>query len=135
MEGINARFLSPDDLPFRPDLAVIDVSFISLILVLGPLVAILSEGDPVVALVKPQFEAGRQQVGKGGVVRDAKVHREVLEKTIAASRGLGFYAHRVAEASPRGRDGNREFVLLLKKHLEPEEELDITTVLKEGGAA
>ena len=90
MEGINARFLSPDDLPFRPDLAVIDVPFISLILVLGPLVAILSEGDPVVALVKPQFEAGRQQVGKGGVVRDAKVHRRCL-KTIAASRGTGGF--------------------------------------------
>lgn len=135
MEGINARFLSPDDLPFRPDLAVIDVSFISLILVLRPLVDILKEGDPVIALVKPQFEAGREQVGKGGVVRDANVHREVLEKTIAASREMGFYAHRVAEAQPRGRDGNREFVLLLRKHLEPEEELDLTTVCKEGGAA
>jgi 23S rRNA (cytidine1920-2'-O)/16S rRNA (cytidine1409-2'-O)-methyltransferase len=135
LEGFNARFLSADDLPFQPDLAVIDVSFISLVLVLRPLVDILKEGDTVIALVKPQFEAGREQVGKGGVVRDAEVHREVLAKTITASREMGFYAHHVAEAQPRGRDGNREFVLLLKKGLEPEVELDYKTVCEEGGAA
>lgn len=130
MEGYNARFLTADDLPFQPDLAVVDVSFISLRLILAPLAAILPDGGPVVALVKPQFEAGREQVGKGGVVRDAEIHREVLEKTAAAAAALGLHAHRVIEASPRGRDGNREFVMLLVKGVEPDETPDIAGTAK-----
>ncbi len=120
MEGVNARYLAPGDLPFRPEMAVVDVSFISLIKVLKPLAGVLEEGERVLALVKPQFEAGRERVGRGGVVRDPEVHLQVLERTAAAARELGFHAHGVMEASPRGRDGNREFVLLLVKGLEPE---------------
>ena len=89
MEGVNARYLVPADLPFKPDLAVIDVSFISLLKVLEPLAGVVETGERVVALVKPQFEAGRGQVGKGGVVRDAEVHREVLTKTVAAAGRWG----------------------------------------------
>ncbi len=132
MEGVNARYLVPADLPFQPDLAVIDVSFISLLKVLEPLAGVVEAGDRVVALVKPQFEAGRGQVGKGGVVRDAEVHREVLTKTVAAAREMGFYAHRAVEASPRGRDGNREFMLLLVRGVEPEGVLDLEDLCGEG---
>lgn len=132
MEGVNARYLRLSDLPFKPDLAVIDVSFISLLLVLKPLAEVLERGEIVLALVKPQFEAGRSQVGKGGIVRDPEVHIEVLEKTRAAARETGFFAHRAAAASPRGRDGNREFVLLLVKGVEPETETDLASVCEEG---
>ena len=132
MEGFNARFLTREDLPFQPDMAVVDVSFISLRLIFEPLAAILPEKGPVVALVKPQFEAGREQVGKGGIVRDAEIHLEVLEKTAAGANILGLHAHKVVEASPRGRDGNREFVMLLVKDVEPEEAPDIAGTAKGG---
>ncbi len=114
MERVNARTLGPGTLPEPVDLAVVDVSFISLALVLGPIRSVLrDERGPIVALVKPQFEAGRADA-RGGVVRDPDVHRRVLRDTIgtAAASGLGT---RAVIASPiLGPEGNREFLVHLQ---------------------
>ena len=113
MEGRNARYLSPGDLPERADLAVIDVSFISLRLILPPLPAILAPGADVVALVKPQFEVGKGETGRGGIVRDPGKHLKALSSVTASAASSGF-ALRDACASPiLGAEGNREFFLRL----------------------
>jgi 23S rRNA (cytidine1920-2'-O)/16S rRNA (cytidine1409-2'-O)-methyltransferase len=104
----NARALEPGDVPEPPDLAVMDVSFISVLKILPALRRILTRGTLLV-LVKPQFEAPRGRVGRGGVVRDAAVHAEVLEGVIAGARGIGFEPRGVMRPSTRGRRGNREF--------------------------
>jgi 23S rRNA (cytidine1920-2'-O)/16S rRNA (cytidine1409-2'-O)-methyltransferase len=114
MERTNARTLTATTLPEAIDLAVIDVSFISLDKVLGPVASTLAPLAPIVALVKPQFEAGRGRTDHG-VVRDAAIHREVLERVVrqAAEQGLGT---RAVVASPiLGPEGNREFLV----HLAP----------------
>jgi 23S rRNA (cytidine1920-2'-O)/16S rRNA (cytidine1409-2'-O)-methyltransferase len=114
MERTNARSLSPSTLPEPVDLATVDVSFISLSLVLGPVGTTLAAGGQVVVLVKPQFEAGKGRTDHG-VVRDPVVHREVLERIVATAGELGLGA-RAAVASPLlGPEGNREFLL----HLAP----------------
>jgi 23S rRNA (cytidine1920-2'-O)/16S rRNA (cytidine1409-2'-O)-methyltransferase len=110
MERVNARNLDRDSLPEPADLAVVDVSFISLGLVLGPIHAVLREGrGPIVALVKPQFEAGRADA-KGGVVRDAAVHRRVLAETVTRAAALGLGMRGVIASPIRGPEGNREFL-------------------------
>ena len=113
-EGVNARYLSPDDIGEPVDLAVCDVSFISLKLVLPPLRRIVvSEGD-VIALVKPQFEAGREKVRRGGVVREPEVHQEVLERLAAFAREELGWSVRGAVPSPLlGPAGNIEFFIHL----------------------
>jgi 23S rRNA (cytidine1920-2'-O)/16S rRNA (cytidine1409-2'-O)-methyltransferase len=113
MDRTNARELTADSLPEPVALAVVDVAFISLRLVLGPIAATFGpEGGSIVPLVKPQFEAGREKVPKG-VVRDAAVHLEVLERVAAEAASLGM-AVRGAIASPiLGPEGNREFLLHL----------------------
>jgi 23S rRNA (cytidine1920-2'-O)/16S rRNA (cytidine1409-2'-O)-methyltransferase len=114
MERTNARTLDAATLPEPVDLAVIDVSFISLGLVLGPVAATLRPGSaaPVVALVKPQFEAGRGRTDHG-VVRDPAVHREVLERVVAAAQGRGLGARAVISSPILGPEGNREFLVHL----------------------
>jgi 23S rRNA (cytidine1920-2'-O)/16S rRNA (cytidine1409-2'-O)-methyltransferase len=89
-EGVNARYLAREDLTGRFDLITVDVSFISLRLVLPALVPLLAESSDLVALVKPQFEAGRNQVGKGGVVRDSEVREQAIEAVAVAARALGL---------------------------------------------
>lgn len=123
LEGRNARHLDladlPEDLPSRPDLAVVDVSFISLRKVLPAVLGCLAETAEIVALVKPQFEAGRERVGKGGIVREAAVHREVLDLLLEWAMDLdadegGPLAVLGLCASPiEGAAGNREFFLHL----------------------
>jgi len=114
LEGINARFLTPEHLPGPVDLAAIDVSFISLRLILPPLPAVLAPGADVLALVKPQFEVGRREVGAGGVVREPRLHLKVLE-SVAAAASLAGLGVRGGCASPiTGAEGNREFFLYLK---------------------
>jgi len=108
MEGINARHLGSDDLPFNVGLASIDVSFISLRLVVPALGPHLQPGAHLVCLVKPQFEAGRDQVGKGGIVRDEAVRRRVIDGTVAAIVGLGFELIGVVPSPIRGQKGNLE---------------------------
>jgi 23S rRNA (cytidine1920-2'-O)/16S rRNA (cytidine1409-2'-O)-methyltransferase len=113
LERTNARTLKPADLPRRVGLAVVDVSFISLALVLGPVAACFGrDGGPIVALVKPQFEAGRGQV-KGGVVRDEEIHLEVLRRIASTATDIGLIPVEVIASPILGPEGNREFLLHL----------------------
>jgi len=109
MEGSNARNLDPGALPFRPSLAVVDVSFISLTKILGPVRDAIADDGDVLAMVKPQFELGRGRVGKGGVVRSAEDRREAVANVIAAAAGLGLGATGVAAAGVPGPKGNQEY--------------------------
>jgi 23S rRNA (cytidine1920-2'-O)/16S rRNA (cytidine1409-2'-O)-methyltransferase len=111
MERLNARTLAPGVLPEPVSLAVVDVSFISLGLVLGPIHSVLRDGrGPIVALVKPQFEAGRADA-KGGVVRDAEVHRRVLREAVGTAAALGLGTRAVVASPILGPEGNREFLV------------------------
>jgi 23S rRNA (cytidine1920-2'-O)/16S rRNA (cytidine1409-2'-O)-methyltransferase len=113
-ERVNARTLTPADLPHPVDIVTIDVAFISLRLILPIVPPLLGTSADVVALVKPQFEAGREEVGKGGIVRDDRIHQAVLERVAGAAAAVGL--HRVASTpSPiTGASGNREFLVHLK---------------------
>jgi 23S rRNA (cytidine1920-2'-O)/16S rRNA (cytidine1409-2'-O)-methyltransferase len=115
LERTNARSLAASSLPEPIDLAVIDVSFISLGLVLGPIAQTLRPGPdaPIVALVKPQFEAGRGRTDHG-VVRDPAIHREVLDRVVDAAQVLGLGARAVIASPILGPEGNREFLLHLQ---------------------
>lgn len=108
MEGINARHLGPDDLPFTVGLTTIDVSFISLRLVVPALVPHFREGAWLVCLVKPQFEAGRDDVGKGGIIRDEAVRRRAIDNTVAAITEFGLELVGVVPSPIRGQKGNLE---------------------------
>jgi 23S rRNA (cytidine1920-2'-O)/16S rRNA (cytidine1409-2'-O)-methyltransferase len=108
LERRNARALAPGDLPYAPDLVVIDVSFISLTKVLPAVLACVAERHDVLALVKPQFEVGRGRVGKGGVVRDAELRRAALVDVGHAARGLGAGVLGFASSGLPGPKGNRE---------------------------
>lgn len=112
-EGVNARDLRPDSLPEPVDLATIDVAFISLRLVLGPVAACVRPAGRIVALVKPQFEAGRADVRRG-VVRDPAVHRRVLRAVAGHALDLGLGVEGVTPSPLLGPAGNREFFLALR---------------------
>jgi 23S rRNA (cytidine1920-2'-O)/16S rRNA (cytidine1409-2'-O)-methyltransferase len=114
MERVNARTLDATTLPEPVDLAVVDVSFISLGLVLAPIRAVLRDGaGPILALVKPQFEAGKADA-KGGVVRDPAVHRRVLRETVARADAAGLGVRGVIPSGILGPEGNREFLVYLQ---------------------
>ena len=113
-EGVNVRYVDPDSLPFRPSLATIDVSFISLRQVLETTCACLALGADIVALVKPQFELGRGRVGKGGIVRDPALWDEVLEGLVAFTRERGLGPTSIARSAITGATGNVEFFLHLR---------------------
>jgi 23S rRNA (cytidine1920-2'-O)/16S rRNA (cytidine1409-2'-O)-methyltransferase len=115
MERCNIRYVTPDQVPDKLDLAVIDVSFISLRLVLPAVQALLKENAEVVALIKPQFEAGREKVGKKGVVREASTHIEVIESTIAFAKSIGFGVKGLTFSPIRGPEGNIEFLVWLSR--------------------
>lgn len=111
MERTNFRYMEPKDLNgFEPDFATIDVSFISLHLILPPLTKLLGEGGGVMALIKPQFEAGREQVGKSGVVRDPAVHRSVIRSVLDFAAQLGFRLQGLSYSPITGGEGNIEFL-------------------------
>ncbi|MEX2184526.1 MAG: TlyA family RNA methyltransferase [Chloroflexota bacterium] len=114
MERTNVRSLDATSLPELVDLAVVDVSFISLAKVLGPIRSVLAPRAPVVALVKPQFEAGRGRTDRG-VVRDPAIHREVLDGVVAAAADVGLGTRAVIASPILGPEGNREFLV----HLAP----------------
>ena len=117
LEGVNARHLTPEALPpafRRVDLVTIDVAFISLRLILPVVPPILADDSDVIALVKPQFEAGRAEVGRGGVITDPDVHERVVEEVASAADAVGL-AQVAATPSPiTGAEGNREFFLHLR---------------------
>jgi len=118
IERVNARTLTADQLPpeSRPvQIATLDVSFISLRLILPVLPPLLAADADVVALVKPQFAAGRSEVGKGGIVRDETVHARVVDEVTAAASALGLSRIGLTESPITGMDGNREFLIHLRK--------------------
>jgi len=115
----NARALSPADVPEPCSLATIDVSFISVGKILPALRSVLAPGAEAVVLVKPQFEVGRGQVGRGGVVKDPALHRDALRAVAAAAQALGYAARDACAAPVPGAEGNREFFLLLARDGEP----------------
>ena len=110
LERTNARYLTHEQIPDELDFASVDVSFISLKLILPALAGILRENGQVVCLVKPQFEAGREKVGKKGVVRDPKVHLEVLEQFLVHARDSGFGVKDITFSPIRGPEGNIEYL-------------------------
>jgi 23S rRNA (cytidine1920-2'-O)/16S rRNA (cytidine1409-2'-O)-methyltransferase len=129
MERRNARTLAPGVLPEPVDLAVVDVSFISLRLVLDPIRSVLRDGrGPIVVLVKPQFEAGRAETPKG-VVRDTEVQRRVVRAIVDAALAWGGAASGVVDSGLPGPKGNREFVLHLVQRQEPRLPDDIDSLI------
>ncbi len=116
MERYNFRYAQPEDFPERFDFACTDVSFISLKHILPPASALLKDDGLMVALIKPQFEAGREQVGRHGIVKDASVHEEVIEAVIGYAADSGFSSLALDFSPIRGaKEGNIEYLLLLRK--------------------
>lgn len=115
MERTNIRYVTREQIGTGLDFASIDVSFISLKLVLPVVYELLNDGGEVAALIKPQFEAGREQVGKKGVVRDIKVHYDVVKKTLATAKEIGFATSGLTFSPIKGPEGNIEYLAYLKK--------------------
>lgn len=115
LERTNARYLSAEQIPEALDFASIDVSFISLKLIFPALYALLREGGEVACLIKPQFEAGREKVGKKGVVRDPAVHLEVLESFLCHAKENNFTVLGITYSPIRGPEGNIEYLGYLKR--------------------
>lgn len=118
MEKTNIRYVTPDNIPDKIQFSSIDVSFISLTKVLGPVKELLSDDGQIVCLIKPQFEAGREKVGKHGVVRDKAVHLEVINKVIEYAVSIGFEVLNLEFSPVKGPEGNIEYLLHLQKHTE-----------------
>lgn len=110
LERTNARYLSSDDIPEPLDLAVIDAAFISLKLLIPPLLSLFKERISILALIKPQFEVGKGKVGKGGVVRDTTLHEEVVEDIIAFAESVKLQSQGVTPSPILGPKGNKEFL-------------------------
>ena len=136
MEKTNIRYITPEDLADPIEFSTIDVSFISLTKVLSPIYDYLIAEGEVIALIKPQFEAGREKVGKKGVVKDPVVHQEVIWKVANYARGIGFEVKGIDFSPIKGPEGNIEYLMFLKKGTkgkEPktEETIDVGKVVGE----
>lgn len=131
LERTNARYLSREQVPEELAFASVDVSFISLKLILPPLAALLAEGGQVVSLVKPQFEAGREKVGKKGVVRDPAVHLEVLERYLDHAGEAGLTVRGLTYSPIRGPEGNIEYLGFLQKGGGVAEPFDLKSLVEE----
>ena len=129
MERTNARYLTHEQIPDELDFASIDVSFISLKLIFPALYALLREGGEVACLIKPQFEAGREKVGKKGVVRDPKVHLEVLENFLTHAKENDFTVLGITYSPIRGPEGNIEYLGYLRKSAEEDRIPDLRTLV------
>ena len=130
MERTNIRNVSPEDLGEALDLSVVDVSFISLKLVLPVIHKLLKPDGQVLCLIKPQFEAGKEKVGKKGVVRDPEVHREVLEAFLQTAKELGFTVKNLTFSPVKGPEGNIEFLGHLTKETVTPFEPDCEAIVK-----
>lgn len=135
LERTNARYLSREQVPEALAFASVDVSFISLKLILPPLAALLKEGGQVVSLVKPQFEAGREKVGKKGVVRDPAVHLEVLERYLTHAGEAGLTVLGLTYSPIRGPEGNIEYLGFLQKGGGSAPEPDLKALVEESHRA
>ena len=130
MERTNMRYVTREDIPDPIDFSSIDVSFISLTKILTPVWNLLVPGGEVVCLIKPQFEAGREKVGKKGVVRDKKVHKEVIKMVLAYALSIGFTPLHLDFSPVKGPEGNIEYLLHIKKEEEGQEK-DWDTVIEQ----
>ena len=115
MEGFNARNISPETVGEMCDIAVCDLSFISQTLVIKEIATVLKEGAVFVTLIKPQFECGRQAIGKGGIVKNKKDHEYACRKVIDFAKDRGFGCRDIALSPIKGGDGNTEFLALFQK--------------------
>lgn len=129
MEKTNIRYVTPDDISDRLDFASVDVSFISLTKILVPAKALLKEDAQMVCLIKPQFEAGKEKVGKKGVVRDKKVHIEVIQNVISFALEAGFCILNLEYSPIKGPEGNIEYLVHLKKATVGKKEDNVDEVL------
>ena len=123
MEQTNFRYMVREDIQDDLDFASVDVSFISLTKILIPARELLKEGGEMVCLIKPQFEAGREKVGKNGVVREPEIHREVIGKVLDYGDSIGFSVLHLEYSPIKGPEGNIEYLVHLKKEREPTEEI------------
>ncbi len=131
MERTNVRYLTSEQIPEPLDFVSIDVSFISLKLILPPVRALLKETGQVVALVKPQFEAGKEKVGKKGVVRDAAVHLEVLEQFMTHAKDSGLHVRDLTFSPVRGPEGNIEYLAHLTRTDSPTYQGELKALVEE----
>jgi 23S rRNA (cytidine1920-2'-O)/16S rRNA (cytidine1409-2'-O)-methyltransferase len=120
-EGVNARYLKPEDFTEKFDLGVMDVSFISATKVMPAIVPLLTTDARLVTLIKPQFEVGRNEVGRGGIVHDPLKHARVVEEVNDVALSLGLKVRGVIESPVRGADGNLEFLALYEKRTSNEQ--------------
>lgn len=128
LERTNIRYVTDEQVPDKIDFASVDVSFISLELVLPVAYNLLSDDGETVCLIKPQFEAGRENVGKKGVVRDGNVHKDVINKIYSFAKQLGFAVCGLDFSPIKGPEGNIEFLIYLKKY-GTDEEIDVDSVV------
>lgn len=131
MEKINARHLEAGRIPEPVSLVTVDVSFISLRLVLPPLVRIVTGDADLLTLVKPQFEVGRREVGKGGIVRDPELHRRVIAEILSAGETLGLHPRGVCRSPLPGAEGNREYFLHFRREGPAREAGELATSIQE----
>lgn len=130
MERTNARYLTHEEIPDELDFASIDVSFISLKLIFPALYGLLRQGGEIACLIKPQFEAGREKVGKKGVVRDPAVHLEVLEHFLIHAKENHFTVLGITYSPIRGPEGNIEYLGFLRKSEEPSAMIDLNAIVE-----
>lgn len=128
MEKTNIRYVTPEDIEESVDFSSIDVSFISLTKVLLPVKNLLTDKGQIVCLIKPQFEAGREKVGKKGVVRDRNVHEEVIEMVIAYAASIELYPLALDFSPVKGPEGNIEYLLFLSKNKEDQKIMDDASI-------
>ncbi|MDD6309110.1 MAG: TlyA family RNA methyltransferase [Clostridia bacterium] len=131
MERTNIRFVTPENVPDTLDFVSVDVSFISLKLVLPVFYALLKDNGQAVCLIKPQFEAGREKVGKGGVVRDAATHCEVIANVITFAQDNGFSVQGLDFSPVKGPKGNIEYLIFLEKSAAPSLPVSVTSVVED----
>lgn len=128
MERTNARYLTYDDIKEYPDFASIDVSFISLKKIIPPIINLLGDKSEVVALIKPQFEAGREKVGKKGVVREASIHKEVIEEILNFIKNNNLKIKGLDYSPIKGPEGNIEYLVYFTKDSSYNENFDFNFI-------
>lgn len=135
MEKTNVRYLKPEDIGEQLDFASCDVSFISLSKILPAIFPILTDDGTMVCLIKPQFEAGRENVGKRGVVKNPKVHRDVIAEVFGFTEALGFAVKGLTFSPIKGPNGNIEYLMYIEKNGGESDAIDIAAVVSEAHEA